>query len=410
MSYRIRIPHTNPFPMFKTVNGARVYTPFDDKLKAVHGRVFNQPWALTDRLSFQMSWQGVPLNSSLVTYVRFYVNGDLRKTVTFHFGTADVQGTAYTCFAKQKAVKGTSSYNGLFCFSQVVGSIKDSNNATMLTAGDCLQIRIADPTGTVWESNPMDIIASTEGTKLIHYANTSETDELVFDTYFGYMPYGYDLRLPGYYSGFGMNTDMDLFDTSSGGKLMVQSTPRWITTLHLGQDGVGIPLYHIMLMNMVMSCDTKSLADFGDFEFNDGGFDMETNPDYSNDFYTATIVAKDNILSQQSESVAGKFVIFAEVKYKGNFAYIVVNVVSSNNGQWHLVPSVMTGATSATRLTGGDGKTTLVLDYGVIRTDTEVTIAALDALDVVLGSVTVNLKAMLKGLNYMEIGQTFIVK
>lgn len=409
-AYTINIPHTNPFPLHKTVSGQRVYSPLDDKMSAVTGRRYTQQWALTDRLTFQISWHGVPLNSSLVTTVRFIVNGTVKKTFAYHFGTTSVQGTLYTCFAVQKKVKGQSVYNGLFGFSQVIGSIKDNSNNTMLADGDCLQITVTDPTGAVWESDQMTISASTDGTKLISYTNTSETGEMVFDTYFGYMVYGYQIRLHGQFTDMAMATDSDFFDTSDGGRLMVRSTPRWTARLDIGLDGVGLPLYYGRLMTMVMSCDTKSLEGFGDFELADGGFEKESFADYSGEFYHATIAGKANSFSQESSSTGNSFTIMAELKYYGNDAEIMVAVSSYGNGAWHLATIQGTDVTQAQRLGGGDGETKLSIPLGVLASDTVITVSALDATDTPLGSVSLTAKAMLKGIGYMAIDDSFMVR
>lgn len=409
-AYTINIPHTNPFPLHKTVSGQRVYSPLDDKMSAVTGRRYVQQWAPTDRLTFQVSWQGVPLNSSLVTTVRFIVNGTVKKTFAYNFGTTSVQGTLYTCFAVQKKVKGQSVYNGLFGFSQAIGSIKDNSNNTMLADGDCLKITVSDPTGTVWESDQMTISADKTGTKLISYTNTCDAEEMVFDTYFGYMVYGYQIRLHGMISDEEMATDADFFDTSDGGRLMVRSTPRWTTKLDIGLDGVGLPLYYIRLMTMVMACDIKSLDGFGEFELADGGFEKESFADYSNEFYHASIAEKVNLLSQESTSTGNKFSIKVWLAYKGNKAILLVSVSSYGNGTWHLAPIAGIDVTQAQRLGGKDGETKLEIPLGVLTEDTVIVVSALDATDTLLGSVSLVAKATLKGLGYMAIEDSFMVR
>lgn len=409
-AYIITIPNTNPFPMHKVVGGQKVYSPIDDKMSVVVGRPYTQQWAPTDRLTFQVSWHGVPLNSSLVTTVRFIVNGETKKTFAYHFGTTNVQGNLYTCFAVQKKVKGQSVYNGLFGFSQVIGSIKDNGNNTMLSDGDCLQITVTDPTGAVWESPRMDIKSGTDGTKLISYTNTSDTEEMVFDTYFGYMVYGYQIRLHCQFTEFDMATDGDFFDTSDGGRLMVRSTPRWTTKLDIGLDGVGLPLYYIRLMTMVMACDMKSLEGFGEFELAEGGFEKEGFSDYSNVFYHAVIAEKVNVLSKSSSSVGSKFSMKAALMYKGNNAYIELVIDPYGKGAWHLAPIVGADVTLAQKLAGWNGHTELVIPLGVLTVDTVITIVALDAIDTAIGSVSVTAKATLKGLNYMTIGDSFMVR
>lgn len=409
-AYTINIPHTNPFPMHKTVGGQRVYSPVDDKMEAVYGRRYMQQWALTDRLTFQVSWQGAPLNSSLVTTVRFIVNGAVRKTFAYHFGTTNVQGTLYTCFAVQKKVKGQSVYNGLFGFSQIIGSIKGGRNNAILAEGDCLQITVTDPTGTVWESDPMTISANTSGTKLISYTNTSEAEEMVFDTYFGYMVYGYQIRLHGQITDMDMATDSEYFDTSDGGRLMVRATPRWTTKLDLGLDGVGLPLYYIRLMTMVMACDTKALECFGEFELADGGFGKESFADYSGEFYHASIAEKNNSLSQTSSSVGNSFSLKAGLQYKDNEAELLISVSSYGNGAWHLAPIEGADVTQAQRLGGADGETEFLIQLGVLTSDTTITVSALDTSDTLLGSVSVDAVATLKGLGYMAVEDSFMVR
>lgn len=410
MSYRIRIPHTNPFPLHKTVGGQRVYSPLDDKMSAVTGRRYVQQWALTDRMTFQVSWHGVPLNSSLVTTVRFIVNGTERKTFAYNFGTVNVQGSLYTCFALQKKVKGQSVYNGLFGFSQVIGSIKDNNNQTMLADGDCLKITVSDPTGALWESDQMIITSDTSGTKLISYTNTSDADEMIFDTYFGYMVYGYQIRLHGMVSEEDIATNAEFFDTSDGGRLMIRSTPKWTSKLDIGLDGVGFPLYYVRLMTMVMACDTKSLEGFGEFELADNGFEKESFADYSNEFYHAVISEKVNWLSQSSSSVGSKFTINAVLDHNGNKTSVDVRVTSSGNGMWHIGELQGAEVTLAQRLSGGDGEHRFSIPVGVIKEDTTIVITALDVSNSVIGVASVTAKATLKGLNHMAIGDSFMVR
>ena len=391
-------------------NGKRLYTIYDDKISSVQGRNYTQVWCEEDTLSFQISWFDAPLDSSKTTTVRFYVNGTVRKTFTFNYGTTNVQGNLYTCFAVQKHTANSLSLNnGLFVFSQKIGAITDNHGERMLNEGDCFRITITSANGSVWESNHMEIVASGEGTKLIHYTNSSETNELVYNTYFGWMVYGYDIRLHGYYTDTSLASDMEMFETSQGGRIMITATPKWVTTLHLGLDGVGLPSYYTRLMNIVMCCDRKSINDFGEFEFFGDGFSLENFQTYSNEFYTADITTKDNKMYNDMDDGSGTFNMLAILEYETSQEVgYVVTVESNGNGNWYLSAPY---AQAQSKLVGSDGMTTLYLKYIKSASDEPRTISVYKKNDNLLGSVTVNISAIMNsGLNFMAIGDTFLIK
>ena len=400
------IPFSNPFPMFLTASGARKYTVFDDKARSVEGRLFTQRWAVGDRLSFQCSWYRVIPDNALSVSIVFEVNGTVRKTITHTLGY-DHGGTMYDDFFVQRRIGSSSQYNGVYVFSQIIGEIKDGNDESILSAGDCFRIIVTDITGATWESDFMEVCTSTDGTKLFHYSNASDTSTQTYDTYFGYVPDGYDLRLPAYYTGVDMASEYNVFKTSEGGIEMVDSLPQWKLTVHVGEDGIGLPLHYVMLLNVIMSCDRKSIADFGDYEFPDGGFSKESFDNYGNEFYTAVIARKDNPLSQQTHGINHSVSVFVE---EIGPEALDITVISRSTSRWRLSQNTVSTQKTVSKVYGYEGETKIRTTHERLAKDTDYTIEVVDDEGTVLATKTITVKASRGGLNYMKLGDTFVIR
>lgn len=412
--FKFRVPYTNPVYFGKVAGEGHEYRVWDDSLENEQYRTYTQRWHPSDRLSLQFSWENVAVSSDIT--VTFIVNGAARKTTHYDIDTEGVSGNMYSEFAiRQKNANGT--VNGCYCFSQIISQITDDDDEQMLNDGDCLYIEVTDPTNTVWRSNRMSITTDTSDTKLIHYSNTSAKTQYMFDTYFGYMPFGYDLRIEGGFTEFTPNTAASVFQDYNGGYTMISSLPFDTAKLSIGDDGIRIPRYMLRTLNAVFACDRKSVDGIG-FEMTGDTLSVDRVPGYANDVYSVVVARSDNRFSYESEGVN----IF-NASYQPDEPYDIskrdpnVNtgkVTIQSSDEWYIDGlSALGNIVSFERVSGGAGTTTfaykIAKNYGATELYETITFRSKSS-ETAIGELVIARRVEpRKGLEYMKIGDTFVI-
>ena len=400
-THTFTVPYSNPFPMFRMKNGERVYSHFDDKRNAVQGRSYTQVWKSSDMLSFQCSWYRISLSANMSVTFRILEDGEEVFDSTRAISSEGYVGNLYKDFMCNKS-NGDGTVNGVYVFSKRVSDFTSS--------GHCIKVELTDPDGNIWESDTMLVDDSVKGTKLIHYNQTCGANETVFDTYFGMMVYGYDIRLHGKYTGSESAMEAEKITGYDGGVQMVSATPVWKTKMELGVDGVGLPSYYLMLMTMVAACDTKTVDDYGAFELDGADFQKQSFDDYDNEFYSAPIRLKSNTFGS---SVTGdrNTRVFVDYTTRDDSANGAEVTVETDGGRWY-IDRDFTDANikEIDTLAGGSGITVVRIGFGYSSSEETNTIAIRDAeTDDVIAEFTLVTPRTKLGLNHMSIGDTFII-
>lgn len=409
--FKFKVPYTNPVYFDKLTDDGVEYRVWHDSLINEQYRHYTQRWSLSDRLSLQFSWENIPAANNLSIVVRFYVNGVLSGSVTKHIGSSLLQGDMYTDFIVQRMNESGTSLNGCYCFSQIIGYIRHDNGLLSLQDGDCLEIEVGDPTGATWMSNRMKVTDRLNGTKLIHYSNISALMQNEYDTYFGYMPFGYDLRIEADFHEQTPGNSVSVFQDYNGGYELVSALPFETVKLTIGDDGVQIPRYLQRTLNAVMSCSEKSI-DGEDFEITGEPLSVDRIDGYANDVYSVVIALSKNRFSYQSEGEHA-FSAYAEEYMEQQNKVQTGSISIFTTEDWYVNPaSIEDSDIVLDKVSGGAGTTKI--DYELPKNTTQDEVKTIEFVSVLTNEVigtasVVSRRTFAGGIGYMRVGDTMAV-
>lgn len=396
-------PYTNPIQFCRfDANGERLdYEEYHDSWDNEMYNCFTQVFALQDRVSFQFSWRNLAVGSASSISVYSIVNG-VQTTIA----NVSLQGvTQYgdtSLGVKQTEINGLC--NGLFWISKSLEDLIPS-----LNAGDEFKLIIRPSWENYWHSNIMRCIDDTSKTKLIHYSNVCAAEQTVFDTYFGYMPLGYDLRLPACFSEITSESDKEVFMGYEGNVELVSSLPYETVALYIGADGIGIPRYLQRLLNTVFCLEEKYIDGVQYEVTGDGKLEKISTQGYANDQYKIVLQKKMNRFGTEVKGENSYSIMLDDIQQM-NSVVVGSLVVTSSTG-WYIQGdndvkfSVVSGGSGTTRIkfempvnVSGSAKTYV---FNVRNTED--------------GGVEASISSVFKSqskkyLNYMVLGDTFILR
>lgn len=402
-AFTFRVPYTNPFYLAKRTSGGFEGRVWDDSDANEWKRPYVQVWEPGDMLSFQFSWENIAAGNANTITVAFVVNGATSRSGTFTIGSTLMQGTLYSEFIVQK--RAGAGYNGLYAFSQKISDI--------VSAGDCFRIVLTDPTGAVWESNKMMCVQKAKGTRLIHYSDSASGGRMANDTFFGYMPYGYDLRLPASITEINPEMNQEVFQEYAGGYDLVSATPFETVKLTVGDNGIRMPRYYIRMFNTIMACDSKSI-DGVPFESVGDSLSVDRVAGYANDVYSVRVSRRRNALSYESSGrpVFASFVNLLQQESRQSGVTGTITVNSSDD--WYIDgQSVSSAGLELSSLSGSSGERTIRFDGPANNEEGDITKSIVfrslsDGSQ--LGVTYVTLRSVpAGGIGSMKIGDNFIV-
>jgi hypothetical protein len=191
---------------------------------------------------------------------------------------------------------------GIFCFSKKLKEIKDSGFIggvfpRLIKNGDNFHFEILftyDNNNTLkFISNKLVCKNDTTGTKLIHYTHRGGFDTN-FHTYFDYMPYGYNIRLPSIFLPLNQKASKEIFQNYYGTFDLISSVPYETIKLLIGdENGTGIPDWLIRNLNYIFHCNEKKI-DGVDYELVESSeLDVEIVTGYNHRFVSIELCKKD---------------------------------------------------------------------------------------------------------------------
>lgn len=405
-----RVPFTNPFFMRK--EGEEM--AWDGSFEEEESREYVQKWKSTDRLSFQFSWTGIKVvEPSPVLYIQIVVNGDVKfdRAYTLELnGIEQREGTMYGDYMVNRAGE-KGKMNGVYCFSQILGEIQEGGSR-IIRNGDCFKVRCVDMLGGVWESSAMECTDETAGTKLFHYNSTCSKEQEQQDTFWGYMPFGYEIRLDASFTELTPKMESEVFEGLGGDYNLMSATATERMKLEIGSPGVWMPRKYLRIMNAMMACDDKQVDGTG-FELPDGGtIEVERVQGYANDMYSCEIARKENRRSYRSKGNARDFEAFCDLdltRKEPISAEGFIEVFSNEN--WYMDEQTVPDTISLGAFVGTKGQSVIRVEAQRNYTDEDIT-ETISILDLKtrekIGELEIIRKAEKKrGLNYMIIGDTF---
>ncbi len=405
-----RVPFTNPFFMRK--EGQEM--AWDGSLREEESREYVQKWNSTDRFSFQFSWTGINKSEpSPMLYIQIVVNGEVKFDRTYALelnGIEQREGTMYGDYMVNRAGE-KGKMNGVYCFSQILGEIQEGGSR-IIRNGDCFKVRCVDMLGGVWESSAMECTDETDGTKLFHYNSTCSKEQEQQDTFWGYMPFGYEIRLDASFTELTPKMESEVFEGLGGDYNLMSATATERMKLVIGSPSVWMPRKYLRIMNAMMACDDKQVEGIG-FELPEGGtIEVERVQGYANDMYSCEIARKENRRSDRSKVHAKDFEAFCDMEITRKepiAAEGIIEVFSNEN--WYIDEKTLPDTINLGAFAGTRGRNVIRVEVQRNYTDEDIketiTILDLETNEKIGDLVVVRKAEKRKGLNYMKIGDTF---
>lgn len=250
---QVTFPYTNPIVFTRPGQ----YHNWRDAYSFAQRGCFLQPFAAEDRITFQFSWRGVRRNRTHTIKVEV-VTGDSRATFTQYAisGTASGGTAGKSCYSQTPT--GILYADGYYVFSVRTRDITDLAGTPLVLPEDTFHF-VVTADGKEYESNTLKWVTDTEGTKLMHYA---DSQPYAMDTHFDAVPNGYDIRLPSCFLHPKPGADSEVFESYQKDLEMVSAIPFETIDLEIGRH-TGIPDWWAKNLNHILHCDEKSIDGVG---------------------------------------------------------------------------------------------------------------------------------------------------
>ena len=244
-SFLTYFPHVNPIVFFKD----GTYQNWMDATRYLPGNCYIQKYAINDRLTFQIR--------IIDEFDRSYLYRSYRLNIFKH----DLRtGVVTNVYNEEQEI--TDRWH-VFSVTKRISEITTDTNEFYLRA----EIRLMDnqiPSFPItlhtvnYESNTLQLITEPEeiqDTKVIRYTNSTDK----FDTLFGEMPAGFEIRLPALFGQPTPGQSSNIFESYQRDLELISATPFENINLYIGQDNIGIPDWHLKNINAILCCDYKAI-------------------------------------------------------------------------------------------------------------------------------------------------------
>jgi len=444
---KVFFPFTNPI-VFTPENS---YQPCQDDRLHEFIPCFQQQFAEFDRLSFQISWTNHnPILDSTQTLEIYVVKNDVEylfKSLTFNTDLS--KGNYPTHFIKQSKIS-VSNYCGVFCFSHLISEITNgyqypeydelttyhindlvSYNGenyicfvqnvghspadpnywnslgyeNLISEGDVFKIRLRLNTNII-DSNELIYKFDTSKTKLIHYYNTSINDSVTHNTFFYYMPFGYDIRLPAEFQHSTQKADKEVFQSYDGYFNLISALPYQVENLIIGGYD-GIPDELIRNINFILHCDNKTI-DAIPYELTTES-ELEVNYfDAHNNRILNVELCRKTLDTQEYNPPIGSasgYIIYDNVEKKTGKLTVVTDanyyITSDSNG--------ILGYTFSEIVANGTKEITFETNTNTTETTIYTTINIVNInTNVIMSTLILELPPATKGVGYWTIGEFYV--
>ena len=412
---KVRVPKLNPLIFSQTGE----YNPYNDA--ALKEQLFGyvQPYAATDRITFQIQWDDIPLAQEVSIQIELYdkiSNTSFYRNYTFTGITSG--GTNYTNYYKQ-FLTSTGICGGYFIFDWLVSDISEIVSGGQYYFMFTLSFKDLEKE-IVLTSNYFQLISDLSDTKLLKYTQSYFDGNGIYDTFISVMTRGFYLRLPCYFKQPQQIFEKTVFESYRNDVELINSSVNEKYILHIGGSN-GIPDYLIENLKFIFGVDTKIL-DNVQYELTlDSEFSVEYIEKFNNRMLDIELQKSKNEYVKGYEQVVDYNVTTTtttttEQQYRSiaDVGLMVAEIEISHYGAWRIVPVTENALNEVTfsQITG-NGKTIVtakVLKKASLGTAKTYTFQVNDLIsDEKVQNLIIIKPEITSGIGHGKIGDNFVI-
>lgn len=356
---KVRVPKLNPL-VFTNASGE--YNVYDDAALKEQLFPYVQPYASTDRITFQIQWDQIPVGQEVYFKIELLINGvasSFYRDYTFTGVTSG--GDNYTNYYKQ-FLTDTGIVGGYFVFDWLVSDISE------IVAGVSYNFKFTIDGGGdpfILTSNCFQLVSDISDTKLLKYTQSYYEGNGIYETFIAAMTRGFYLRLPCYFKQVQQVFEKTIFENYRKDVELISSNVGEKYILHIGGSN-GIPDWFIENLKFIFALDTK-IIDNIQYELTiDSEFSVEPIDKFNNRMLDIEMTKSKNLYSKEyGEStpinVTTTTITADEINYRSiaDVGLMEATVQVIHHALWRIVPVTANALNEVafTQLTGSGNKT-----------------------------------------------------
>lgn len=412
---KIRVPKLNPL-IFTNSNGE--YNVYHDAELKEQLFPYLQPYASTDRITFQFQWDDVPIAQQVTMRIDLKYSSDVSTSFyrDYTFTGVTSGGTNYTNYYKQ-FLTASGICGGHYVFDFLVSDISE------IVAGNQYFFQFTIDAGGdafVFNSNCFNLIADLSDTKLLRYTQSYYSGNGIYDTYIGIMTNQFWLRLPCYFKQVQPVFEKTIFENYKKDLELISSNVAEKYILHIGGSN-GIPDWLIENLKFIFALDTKiidniqyELTTDSEFsveyidKFNNRMLDIELTKSKNNYYKEFADTRPINVTTTTITADVFEYRSIAEV------GLLQANINITHNGTWAIIPITANAMNELTfnQITGFGNKTISVYVNKMINSGSSKSYS-LQVNDLITGekvqNITITKPAITTGIGYGIIGDNLVI-
>lgn len=412
---KVRVPKLNPL-VFTNSNGE--YNVYHDAELKEQLFPYLQPYASTDRITFQFQWDDVPIAQQVTMRIELKYSSDVSTSFyrDYTFTGVTSGGTNYTDYYKQ-FLTSSGICGGHYVFDFLVSDISE------IVAGNQFYFQFTIDAGGdifVFDSNCFNLISDISDTKLLRYTQSYYSGNGIYDTYIGIMTNQFWLRLPCYFKQVQPVFEKTIFENYKKDLELISSNVAEKYILHISGSN-GIPDWLIENLKFIFALDTK-IIDNVQYELTtDSEFSVEYIDKFNNRMLDIELTkSKNNYYKEFADTrpinVTTTTITAEEINYRSiaEVGLLQANINITHNGTWAIIPITANAMNELTfnQITGFGNKTISVYVNKMINLGSSKSYS-LQVNDLITGekvqNITITKPAITTGIGYGIIGDNLVI-
>ena len=411
---KVRVPKLNP--LIFTKDGE--YNVYHDAELKEQLFPYLQPYASTDRITFQFQWDDVPIAQQVTMRIELKYSSDVSTSFyrDYTFTGVTSGGTNYTDYYKQ-FLTSSGICGGHYVFDFLVSDISE------IVAGNQYVFQFTIDAGGdifVFNSNCFNLISELSDTKLLRYTQSYYSGNGIYDTYIGIMTNQFWLRLPCYFKQVQPVFEKTIFENYKKDLELISSNVAEKYILHIGGSN-GIPDWLIENLKFIFALDTKIIDNIQYELTTDSEFSVEYIDKFNNRMLDIELTkSKNNYYKEFADTrpinVTTTTITAEEINYRSiaEVGLLQANINITHNGTWAIIPITANAMNELTfnQITGFGNKTISAYVNKMINSGSSKSYS-LQVNDLITGekvqNITITKPAITTGIGYGIIGDNLVI-
>lgn len=341
---KVRVPKLNPLVFTNSSGEYNVYRDAELKEQLFP---YLQPYASTDRITFQFQWDDVPIAQQVTMRIELKYSSDVSTSFyrDYTFTGVTSGGTNYTNYYKQ-FLTSSGICGGHYVFDFLVSDISE------IVAGNQYFFQFTIDAGGdtfVFNSNCFNLISDLSDTKLLRYTQSYYSGNGIYDTYIGIMTNQFWLRLPCYFKQVQPVFEKTIFENYKKDVELISSNVAEKYILHIGGSN-GIPDWLIENLKFIFALDTKIIDNIQYELTTDSEFSVEYIDKFNNRMLDIELTkSKNNYYKEFADTrpinVTTTTITAEEINYRSiaDVGFMEATIQVNHHAPWRIIPVTANG-------------------------------------------------------------------